>query len=107
MGTPTPPTTEEWKSYKFAPLELSEVDAIMTLQYRLSFKWMDSRVRYRNLKSYEYLNTLGSIDAAKIWHPKVVFYNTRDMEKTKVKTLQGDSSGCSLGAVDIHTKVEF
>ena len=51
---------------------------------RLSFKWMDSRVRYRNLKSYEYLNTLGSTDAAKIWHPKVIFYNTRDMEKTKV-----------------------
>ena len=65
-------------------LELSEVDAIMTLQYRLSFKWMDSRVRYRNLKSYEYLNTLGSTDAGKIWHPKVVFHNTRDMEKTKV-----------------------
>ena len=68
-------------------LDLSEVDAIMTLQYRLSFKWMDSRVKYRNLKSYEYLNTLGSHDAAKIWHPKVVFYNTRNMEKTKVLTL--------------------
>ena len=48
---------------------------------------MDSRVRYRNLKSYEYLNTLGSTDAAKIWHPKVVFYNTRDMEKTKVSCI--------------------
>ena len=85
-----PPEKEEHLAKIFLSVEvitiidLSEVDAIMTLQYRLSFKWMDSRVKYRNLKSYEYLNTLGSTDAAKIWHPKVVFYNTRDMEKTKV-----------------------
>ena len=65
-------------------LELIEVDAIMTLQYKLSFKWMDSRISFQNLKTYDFLNTVGSHDAKKIWHPNVIFYNTRDMEQTKV-----------------------
>ena len=64
--------------------ELIEVDAIMTLQYKLSFKWMDSRITFQNLKSFDFLNTVGTYDAQKIWHPNVVFFNTRDMEQTKV-----------------------
>ena len=32
-------------------LELIEVDAIMTLQYKLSFKWVDSRISFQNLKA--------------------------------------------------------
>ena len=64
--------------------ELIEVDAIMTLQYKLSFKWMDSRITFQNLKSFDFLNTVATYDAQKIWHPNVVFFNTRDMEQTKV-----------------------
>ena len=30
--------------------ELIEVDAIMTLQYKLSFKWKDSRISFWNLR---------------------------------------------------------
>ena len=64
--------------------ELIEVDAIMTLQYKLSFKWMDSRISFQNLKSYDFLNTVSSNDAGKIWHPNVILFNTREMEQTKV-----------------------
>ena len=66
-------------------LELIEVDAIMTLQYKLSFKWVDSRISFQNLKAHDFLNTVGSHDARAIWHPNVIFYNTRDMEQTRVK----------------------
>ena len=87
---PVPPLTDEplakilLKVEIISVLELIEVDAIMTLQYKLSFKWMDTRISFQNLKGYDFLNTVGSNDARKIWHPKVVFFNNRDMEQTKV-----------------------
>ena len=68
-------------------LDLNEVDAAMVLQYRLTLRWRDSRVKFRNLKKKNFLNTVGREDAAKIWYPQVVFYNTREMEETKVKHL--------------------
>ena len=89
---PVPPLTDEPLARILLQVEiisvqeLIEVDAIMTLQYKLSFKWMDSRISFQNLKAYDFLNTVGSYDARKIWHPNVVFYNTRDMEQTKVTT---------------------
>ena len=65
-------------------LELKEVESEMRLQYRITLKWKDPRVTFRNLKEDTYLNTVGNDDAAKIWYPQVVFYNTKDMEETKV-----------------------
>ena len=41
-------------------------------------------MKFRNLKKDDYLNTLTSDEAGKIWYPKVIFYNTRDTEETKV-----------------------
>ena len=65
-------------------LNLVEVDESMVLKYRLTLKWKDSRVQFRNLKKENYLNSLGPEEAGKIWYPRVVFYNTRDTEETKV-----------------------
>ena len=64
-------------------LELVEVESEMSLQYRLTLIWKDSRVSFRNLKEDTFLNTVGREDAGKIWYPKVIFYNTKDMEETK------------------------
>ena len=65
-------------------LELSEVDGAMVIQYRITMMWRDSRVQFRNLKREMFLNTVGNEEATKIWVPKVVFYNTREMEETEV-----------------------
>ena len=65
-------------------LNLDEVESIMTLQYTLTLKWMDSRVTLRNLKHETFLNTIDSQDASKIWYPKLIFYNTMDKEDTQV-----------------------
>ena len=65
-------------------LELVEGESEMRLQYRMTLKWKDSRLAFRNLKADAFLNTIGNDDAAKIWYPQVVFYNTKDMEETKV-----------------------
>ena len=71
-------------------LELEEVESEMKLQYRLTLRWKDPRVTFRNLKEDTYLNTVGNDDAAKIWYPQVVFYNTKNMEETKVIILIND-----------------
>ena len=65
-------------------MDLNEVNAAMVLQYRMTLRWRDSRIKFRNLKKENFLNTVGREDAAKIWYPQVVFYNTREMEETKV-----------------------
>ena len=65
-------------------LDLVEVDSAMILQYRMTLSWRDLRVQFKNLKQDTFLNTVGRDDAAKIWYPKIVFYNTREMEETMV-----------------------
>ena len=65
-------------------LELVEIESEMSLQYKMTLKWKDSRVSFRNLKEDTFLNILGNEDAVKIWYPQVVLYNTKDMEETKV-----------------------
>ena len=67
-------------------LDLIEVDSAMILQYRMTLSWRDLRVQFKNLKQDTFLNTVGRDDAAKIWYPKIVFYNTREMEETMVGT---------------------
>ena len=64
--------------------DLIEVEEVMVMQYRMTLRWRDSRVNFRNLKRETYLNTVSTEDAAKIWYPQVVFYNTEDMKATKV-----------------------
>ena len=87
---PAPPKDEDLLANIFLSvdvtnvLNLDEVDAIMTLQYTLTLKWMDSRVTFRNLKPDAFLNTMDSQDANKIWYPKILFYNTIDKDDTRV-----------------------
>ena len=64
--------------------DLIEVEEVMVMQYRITLRWRDSRVEFRNLKRDTYLNTVSTEDAAKIWYPQVIFYNTKDMKATKV-----------------------
>ena len=65
-------------------LDLDDVKGIMTLQYQLTLKWKDSRTAFRNLKDMTFLNTLDNEDAAKIWYPQVVLYNTERRDTTEV-----------------------
>jgi hypothetical protein len=47
-------------------------------------RWRDPRLVFYNLKNETYLNPIGIVDAAKIWQPVVVFYNTKDRDETTV-----------------------
>ena len=65
-------------------LDLHEVNSAMIMQYKMTLTWRDLRVEFKNLKQETFLNTVGRDDAAKIWYPRIVFYNTREMEETTV-----------------------
>ena len=90
LDVPPPPVEESLLADVFMSIDvikvlnLIEVDETMVLKYRMTLKWKDSRIEYRNLKEETYLNTLGKDEAGKIWYPRVVFSNTRDTEETKV-----------------------
>ena len=89
-GFPPPPKDDDMLANIFLSvdittvLNLDEVESIMTLQYTLTLKWMDRRVTFRNLKSETFLNTIDTLDASKMWYPRLLFYNTADKEDTQV-----------------------
>ena len=68
-------------------LDLIEVDSVMTVIFKLTLRWRDSRATFQNLKKKSFLNMVGRDDASKIWYPRVIFYNTRNMEETQVLLL--------------------
>ena len=73
-------------------LDLNDVDGEILLQYRLTLLWRDLRLRFRNLKQQHFLNTVLSGDSERMWIPKVVFYNTKEMEESEVTlNKNGDS----------------
>lgn len=65
-------------------LDLNDVNGAMLLQYRLTLLWRDSRLKFRNVKEQQFLNTVHTDESAKVWTPKLVFYNTEEMEETEV-----------------------
>ena len=65
-------------------LDLNEVQHTMEMRYSMVFKWMDSRLKFKNLKHESFLNTLGTEEAVRLWYPKVIFFNTRETDETEV-----------------------
>ena len=65
-------------------LGLNEVLSTMELRYTMTFKWRDSRIKFKNLKHEPFLNTLRTEEATGLWYPKVVFFNTRETDETEV-----------------------
>lgn len=65
-------------------LDLNEVSDAMELRYKMTLKWRDSRIKFKNLKKEAFMNTVSRTDAELIWYPQIVFYNTKKTERTKV-----------------------
>ena len=61
---------------------INEVDKIITLKFRISIQWMDSRVAFYNLKMDETLNSLSLKEQFSLWTPTIVFWNTEKQLKT-------------------------
>ena len=57
--------------------EVDEVQSLLTLKLKLTFKWIDVRHKYFNLDKNSDMNTLPASALEKIWTPNLVFTNTK------------------------------
>ena len=65
-------------------LDISEVNGFFQVQFHLSLKWFDSRLRFRNLKNDIDLNNFLPSETADIWVPELIFENTEEKPSTVV-----------------------
>ena len=67
-------------------LNVAEVDSLLEIQFKLVLLWKDPRLMFRNLKHSMHLNTAGETKEPRkdIWYPRIVFYNTKNRDESKV-----------------------
>ena len=63
-------------------LQLSEIEGLFTVSFKLSMTWYDPRIVYTNLKMDRDLNKLTSVEKETLWKPVIVFDNTKDKDIT-------------------------
>lgn len=69
-------------------LSINEVKQSVSVQFKLRLSWKDPRLAFRNLNKKTNLNTIHLTEYKKVWIPVVVFYNTEDRDKSKVRFFQ-------------------
>ena len=65
-------------------VEIEEVDHSIHLQFKISLKWKENRVKYQNLRNKTFLNALTDDDIKTIWLPLIVYDNTDQKEVTRL-----------------------
>ena len=76
-------------------MDINEVGEYFQVQFYLTMKWFDSRLRFKNLKDDINLNNFLPSENVKIWVPELVFENTEEKpstmtdEKTTIKVDKG------------------
>ena len=63
-------------------LQLSEIEGLFIVSFKLFMTWFDPRIIYTNLKMDRDLNKLTRVEKETIWKPVVVFDNTKSKEIT-------------------------
>ena len=64
----------------------SEVGGYFQVQFYLTLKWFESRLRFKNLKGDISLNSFLPDETEEIWVPELIFSNTEEKPSTKVDT---------------------
>lgn len=72
--------------------DIQEVAQYVKLKFRISLKWMDSRVTYYNIKKEDTLNSLSLEEQLLLWTPTVIFWNT----EKQLKTVNDENSFASV-----------
>ena len=73
-------------------LEVDEVRSSLTLQLKLTLRWIDSRHKYFNLNKESDMNTLSASELEEIWTPDLLFVNTKE----KYANLKNESTAVSI-----------
>ena len=72
-------------------MDINEVDGYFQVQFYLTLKWFESRLRFNNLKEDIDLNNFLPSENTEIWVPELIFENTEEKpsttsdEKTSIK----------------------
>ena len=56
-------------------IDINELDLSYTVRFRVTMKWFDSRITFRNLKPTDLENKLDILEIKKIWTPKLFIEN--------------------------------
>ena len=75
--------------------EVDEVQSLLTLKLKLTFKWVDVRHKYFNLDKNSDMNTISPSELEEIWTPDLVFVNTKNSHRVNLK------NESSVVAIDI------
>lgn len=66
-------------------LALNEVKSLVSLQLLIKIQWLDSRIKFLNLKKTDYLNVVSFEEMNKIWMPTLLFSNTKSKQGTNLR----------------------
>ena len=67
-------------------MHLDEVLSSLSLELKITAKWIDPRVSYIDLKKNYLSNKLSSNEVEKIWVPTLMLVNTRDRSETNFRS---------------------
>ncbi|XP_042204684.1 uncharacterized protein LOC121854236 [Homarus americanus] len=66
-------------------LNIADVQQAIHLEFIVTMSWMDSRLKYRNLRSIIHANKLSSEEKGSIWRPELEFPNVKDGQLNLLK----------------------
>ena len=85
-------------------LAVDEVQSLLTLKLKLTLKWIDVRLKYRNLDKSSDMNTITPYELEEIWTPDLMFANTKN---SRVVNLRNKSSvAIEIIKGNLHTFLE-
>ena len=68
-------------------IDINELDMSYTVYFKVTMKWFDSRIIFRNLKASHYENNLEDTELDKIWTPNLYIVGSKNIY---MKAQQGD-----------------
>ena len=66
-------------------LAVDEVQSLLTLKLKLTLKWVDVRLKYRNLDKNSDMNNITPYELEEIWTPDLMFANTKNSQVVNLR----------------------
>ena len=66
-------------------LAVDEVQSLLTLKLKLTLKWIDVRLKYRNLDKNSDMNNITPYELEEIWTPDLMFANTKNSQVVNLR----------------------
>ena len=65
-------------------VEIEETDHSIHLQFGITMRWRENRVKYQHLKKKTSLNALTDLEIGKLWLPLIIYDNTDQKASTRL-----------------------